>query len=261
MAETAPESGVATRTVGAVRIIRIDRPAARNALNPALLTALQGAFAAADAAPAVRAIVLTGGTEVFSAGADIDALGGHTAATYPDSPNRHAFDAVRATAKPVVAAVSGWCLGGGCELALGCDLIVAGDTAMFGQPEIRVGIIPGAGGTLLWAPRCGAGIQAETALTARFVDAWEARRIGLADRVVPAASVVEAALKLANQIAGQAPLAVRAAKKSIRNNQLSPMSAALEAEVQIMSGLLASEDSREGVAAFLEKRAPKFEGR
>lgn len=253
--------GVATETQGAVRIIRIERPEARNALNPALLDALAAAFGAAGRDGAVRAVVVTGGTAVFSAGADIDALGGHTAATYPDSVNRRAFDAIRATPVPVVAAVAGYCLGGGCEIALGCDLIVAGDSAVFGQPEINIGIIPGAGGTQLWAPRAGAGPQAEAALTARMIDAWEARRIGLVDRVVPSAHVVEAALRLAGEIAARAPLAARAAKRAMRAPWSSPLDASLDTEVRIMSGLLASADAREGVAAFLEKRPPRFEGR
>ncbi|MBK0398199.1 enoyl-CoA hydratase/isomerase family protein [Limibaculum sp. M0105] len=255
------DPGVGTEIHGAVRVIRIDRPAARNALNPALLDALAEAFDAAGRDSALRAIVITGGTEVFSAGADIDALGGHTAATYPGSVNRRAFDAIRATPLPVVAAVAGYCLGGGCEIALGCDLIVAGDTAIFGQPEINIGIIPGAGGTQLWAPRTGAGAQAEAALTARTVDAWEARRIGLVDRVVPSAHVIDAALHLAHEIATKAPLAARAAKKAMRAPWSAPLGASLDAEVQIMSGLLASADAHEGVAAFLEKRRPRFEGR
>ena len=131
---------------GRVRILRIDRPAARNALNAAILTALAARFRRADADDEVRAIVLTGGEEVFSAGADIDALSGHSPSSYLELPNRAAFDAIRDTRKPVVAAVAGYCLGGGCETALGCDFVVAADNAVFGQPEINLGIIPGAGG-------------------------------------------------------------------------------------------------------------------
>ncbi|GMG84944.1 enoyl-CoA hydratase [Paralimibaculum aggregatum] len=261
MPQSTPDNPVRIEDAGVVRIVRIDRPAVLNALSPAVLTELAAAIREGDANPAVRAFVLTGGTEVFSAGADLDALAGITAPAYPTSPNADAFAAVRAARKPVVAAVAGWCLGGGCELALGTDLIVAGDTAVFGQPEIAVGIIPGAGGTLLWAPRTGPGAQAEAALTGRRIDAWEARRLGLADRVVPSAHVVTAATALAEEIAAKAPLAAAAAKRAMRGAWRAPLEMALSAEVEILSGLLASEDAAEGTAAFLEKRAPRFEGR
>lgn len=246
---------------GAVMLLVIDRPAARNALNPAILTALAEAMAVADQDPAIHAVALTGGPKNFSAGADIDTLSGHSPASYLASPTRRAFDSIFRTGKPIVAGVAGYCLGGGCELALSCDLIVAGDNAVFGQPEINLGIIPGAGGTQLWRERTGAGPQAEAALLGHLVDAWTARRIGLADQVVPAERIVEATLERASAIASKAPLASRTAKAALRSAGAMSLQAALAHEVALMAGLLGTEDAREGTRAFLEKRRPHFQGR
>ena len=252
---------VRTDCDGHVAVIRIDRPQARNALNLAVLNALADAMAMADADDEVRAVLLTGGPDAFSAGADLDMLAGHTAATYPGSGNARAFEAIRATRKPVIAAVSGFCLGGGCEIALACDLVVASDTAMLGQPEIRLGIIPGAGGTQFWGRRAGAGPQALAALRGGMVDAFAARRLGLVDRVVPVAALEDAALALTQEIASHAPIATRAAKAAMRAAWTMPLSAALDHEVSLMAGLLATDDAAEGIAAFLEKRPAEFRGR
>lgn len=256
-----PDRMVRFHRDGAVGIVTMERPEARNALNVAMLEQLSACMRACDADPDLRCMVVTGGPAVFSAGADIDVLSSHTAASYPHSANRRAFDAIRATRTPVIAAVAGYCLGGGCEIALGCDLIIAADNALFSQPEINLGFIPGAGGTQLWARRSGDGMQARAALTGTMVSAYDARRAGLVEMVVPAAALADAALDLARGIAAKAPLAVLAAKASMRAPWGAPLNAALEHEVALMSGLLASSDAAEGIAAFLEKRSPKFEGR
>lgn len=255
------DSGLTTERRGRVALLRLNRPKARNALNPTLLAALAATIREADEADDVGAIVITGGTDVFSAGADIDALKGIGAADYLHSVNRRAFDTVRATRKPVISGVAGYCLGGGCELALATDIVIAGHNAFFGQPEITIGIIPGAGGTQFWADRAGGGAQAVAALTGAMVDAYAARRMGLVERVVPAESVVDAAIDLAAKLAEHAPLAMLAAKAALRSRWAAPLNACLEQEVSLMAGLLASEDAAEGTRAFIEKRQPRFTGR
>jgi enoyl-CoA hydratase/carnithine racemase len=251
---------VRAEQTGSVLVVVIERPEARNALNPALLADLVAVLEAAEANSAINAIVLTGGPVVFSAGADIDTIAGHSPASYLASPTRRAFEAIRRVSKPMVAGVAGYCLGGGCELALCCDLIVAGDNAVFGQPEINLGIIPGAGGTQAWRPRTGAGAQTEAALLGGFVDAWSARRLGLVDAVVPAERVVDAAVARAATIAAKAPLATRTAKAALRAGERMSLHAALDYEVSLMAGLLGTADAKEGTRAFLEKRSPRFEG-
>ena len=246
---------------GAVMLLVIDRPAARNALNPAILMKLAEELTAADQDPTICAVALTGGPKNFSAGADIDTLSGHSPASYLASPTRRAFESIFRTEKPIVAGVAGFCLGGGCELALSCDLIVAGDNAVFGQPEINLGIIPGAGGTQLWRERTSAGPQVEAALLGHLVDAWTARRIGLADEIVPAERVVEATLDKALVIASKAPLASRTAKAALRSAGAMNLHAALSHEISLMAGLLGTEDAQEGSRAFLEKRRPNYQGR
>lgn len=244
-----------------VVLLVIDRPSARNALNPTVLIKLAEEMAAADRDPSVRAIALTGGPKNFSAGADIDTLSGHSPASYLASPTRRAFESIFRTEKPIVAGVAGFCLGGGCELALSCDMIVAGDNAIFGQPEIHLGIIPGAGGTQLWRDRTNAGPQNEAALLGGLVDVWTAKRIGLADEIVPAERIIEATLEKASAIASKAPLASRTAKAALRSAGAMNLHAALSHEISLMAGLLATEDAREGTRAFLEKRRPNYQGR
>jgi enoyl-CoA hydratase/carnithine racemase len=243
-----------------VLLLTITRPEARNALNPAILSALAESLDAAGRDGATRAVVIAGGAD-FSAGADIDVIAGHNPASYLGSITRRAFEAIRRCELPIVAAVSGYCLGGGCELALSCDIVIAGDDAVFGQPEINLGIIPGAGGTQLWRERTGLGAQAEAALLGGMIDAFTARRIGLVDAVVPAERVRDQALLRAGRLAGKAPLAMRAAKAALRARARMALESALDHEVALMAGLLGTADAREGTCAFLEKRPPRYEGR
>lgn len=243
-----------------VCIMRMNRPEARNALNPALLQELAEMIDAGDSSADVRAFVITGGNEVFSAGADVSAFAGLTAANYPQSVNRKCFDRIRNASKPVIAAVSGFCLGGGCEIAFGADLILATPTARFGQPEIRLGIIPGAGGTQLWHERGGAGIQARATLLGESIDGFEARRLGLVDRIVPVVALDAEAIRTAKQIAAQAPLAVTAIKTALRARWSATLMASLDTEMLLMAGLMSSQDAAEGVRAFQEKRPARFGG-
>lgn len=251
---------VASAVVEGVLTLTIERPEARNALNPAILSALAQAMAAAAPDPSVRVVVIAGGAD-FSAGADIDVIAGHNPASYLASPTRRAFDAIRACEKPVIAAVSGYCLGGGCELALACDLVIAADDALFGQPEINLGIIPGAGGTQLWRERAGAGVQALAAFEGGMIDAFAARRAGLVDAVVPAETLALHVRRRARAIAAKAPLATLATKAALKARGRMSLEAALTHEVALMAGLLATEDAKEGTRAFLEKRAPSYGGR
>jgi enoyl-CoA hydratase/carnithine racemase len=245
---------------GPVLLLTIDRPQARNALNPDVLTGIADALADAERSGDIRVAVLAGAGPDFSAGADIDIIAGHSPASYLASPTRRAFDAIGRCELPLVAAVAGYCLGGGCELALGCDLVIAGDTALFGQPEIALGIMPGAGGTQNWRERTGLGPQVEAAMSGAMIDAFAARRIGLVDAVVPAEHVADAALARARSLAARAPLALRAVKVAMRARGRMTLSAALEHEVALMAGLLGTRDAAEGTRAFLEKRPPVFEG-
>ncbi|WP_197279656.1 enoyl-CoA hydratase-related protein [Bosea sp. AAP35] len=246
--------------VDGVLTLTIERPEARNALNPEILSALSGAMAAAALDPSVRVIVLAGGAD-FSAGADIDVIAGHNPASYLASPTRRAFDAIRACEKPMIAAVSGYCLGGGCELALACDIIIAADTAVFGQPEINLGIIPGAGGTQLWRERTGSGLQALAAFEGGLIDAFAARRSGLVDAVVRAEYLGAHVRRRARAMAEKAPLATATIKAALRARGRMSLDAALAHEVALMAGLLATEDAKEGTRAFLEKRPPRYGGR
>ncbi|MET4129752.1 enoyl-CoA hydratase-related protein [Roseovarius sp. MBR-6] len=254
------ESVIHTSREAGVTTITITRPEVRNALNVAVLAGMADAVEAAGSDGETRVIVLTGGAETFSVGADIDMLSGQTAASYVHSPNRFGFERIRETRLPVIAAVSGFCLGGGCEIALAADIVIASDTAIFGQPEINLGIIPGAGGTQLWAERAGRGAQAEAAMGGRFIKAYTARRIGLVDRIVPKEALLSYVAAEAVQLSCQAPLAVRAVKSAMRARWCMSAGAALDHEVTLMANLLASSDAREGIDAFLGKRKATFTG-
>ena len=244
-----------------VALLRFNRPKQLNALNGEVMDALCSALEALDRDDAIRAMVVTGNDRAFAAGADI----GEMATASPIDmlrTNRIAqWDRVRRIGKPVIAAVAGWCLGGGCELAMALDLVVAAESARFGQPEINIGVIPGAGGTQRLTRAVGKSVAMEMILTGEPIDAREAHRLGLVARVVPNELVIEDALALAAKIATKSPLALRVAKEAVNAAYEMSLTDALAHERRLFYLLFASEDQKEGMAAFLEKRDPDFKGR
>ena len=248
--------------VEGVALVTLDRPEALNALSFGLLAQLVAALEALDADEDVRAIVVTGaGDRAFAAGADIKEMADATPESLADGGGFGHWDELRAIRTPIIAAVRGFALGGGCELAMACDLIVAGDDAQFGQPEIRIGVMPGAGGTQRLTRAIGKARAMELILTGRSIDAREAERLGLVTRVVPAEATVESALALAAEIAAMPPLAVAAAKRAINEAFESSLTDGLADERQAFFDLFATADQKEGMAAFVEKRPPRWTGR
>lgn len=248
---------------GVVAEIMLSRPEAMNAISTELAGELARAGAEIAAAPEVRAVVLSAaGERAFCAGADLKERSTMTDADIlrqrPEM--RGVFGALLALPQPAIAAVHGFALGGGCELALACDLIVADDTAVFGLPEVTVGLVPGGGGTQLAARRLGPGRTADLILTGRRVGVEEAERLGLVDRRVPAGQDGPAALELAGQIAANSPVAVRAAKRAIRHGWGVSLEAGLDVEDAAWRTAALSADRREGIAAFVEKRSPAWPG-
>ena len=245
-----------------VALVTIVRPDVLNALSFGVVGEIADAFEALDQLPDCRAIVLTGdGERAFAAGADIKELAVQNPTDLArDDPFTH-WDRIRAIRKPIVAAVRGFALGGGCELAMACDIIVAGDDAKFGQPEIKLGVMPGAGGTQRLTRAIGKALAMDVILTGRTIDAQEAYGAGLVSRVVPAAETLNQALGLAAVIAGMPPVATIAAKRAILRADELPLEAGLEFERRDFYLLFASEDQREGMAAFSEKRTPTWKGR
>jgi enoyl-CoA hydratase/carnithine racemase len=252
---------VETSTQEHVALCRLDRPDARNALSPELMEELAGAVEGFDADPEVRCIVIAGSDEVFASGADIAALAERSFQDALVHPSARFWERIAACKTPLVAAVSGWALGGGCELALICDLIVASETAEFGQPEITLGIIPGGGGTQRLARLVGKQRAMELVLTGRRFSAEEAREMGLANQVVGKKEWLEKAMELAAVIARRPPIAVRLAKQAVLAAEQTPLEAGLEQERRLYELTMATEDKAEGTRAFLEKRKPDFKGR
>ncbi|MFI7306684.1 enoyl-CoA hydratase-related protein [Micromonospora aurantiaca] len=245
----------------AVAVATIDRPQTRNALSTDVLRALAAAMDRAEADPAVRVLVLTGGPRLFASGADIRELRRTSPADYLLSERLECWNRFARFGKPAVAAVAGYVLGGGCELAMTCDAVVAADSAVFGQPEINLGIIPGAGGTQRWARVAGRFRAAELVLGGRLVDAWTAQRMGLVSQVVPAERVVEAGIALAASIAARSPVAARLGKQALRTAEEVGLTAGLAHERSLLLTLLSTDDHLEGIDAFLQKRPARFTGR
>ena len=256
-----PYEFVLTEADGPVGVVRIHRPQVRNALNQQTIAELVEALEAFDRDDAIRCMILTGDDRAFAAGADITQMVEAGAVDVLNDDNFARWAHFRAIRKPVIAAVSGYALGGGCELALMCDLVVAAETAQFGQPEVKIGIIPGAGGTQRWARSAGRVRAMEVVLTGEPVRAVDAQRMGLVNRVVPAGAQLDEARRLARMIAERPPLAVRLGKEAVNHAMEVGLAAGLEFERKLFYLLFASEDKHEGMRAFLEKRPPRFTGR
>ncbi|MGC1852840.1 MAG: enoyl-CoA hydratase-related protein [Solirubrobacterales bacterium] len=246
---------------GHVALLRLNRPEARNALSPEVMELLATELERLDPDPEVRCIVIAGSEQVFAAGADIKALSERSFAESLRHPAASFWRRVGAVKTPLIAAVSGFALGGGCELALACDMIVASDTARFGQPEITLGIIPGGGGTQRLARVLGKQLAMEYVLTGRQFDADMALEMGLVNKVAKKGSWLEEAMDLARTVAERPPIAARLGKQAVLAAEETALSAGLENERRLYELAMATEDRVEGMQAFLEKRVPKFEGR
>jgi enoyl-CoA hydratase/carnithine racemase len=244
-----------------VALLRLSRPEARNALSPEMMDEIASELERLDPDPEVRCIVIAGSEKVFAAGADIKAMSERSFAEALTHPSSSFWRRLAAVKTPTIAAVSGYALGGGCELALACDMIVASETAVFGQPEITLGIIPGGGGTQRLARVVGKQRAMELVLTGRRLDAGEALDLGLVNRVAEGEGWLEAALALAHAVAEQPPIAARLAKQAVIAAEETALSAGLENERRLYELAMATEDRVEGMKAFLEKREPEFEGR
>ena len=251
---------ITTRTEGdKVLIITLNRPKQLNALNDQLMDELGAALLAYDADPALGCAVIAGSEKAFAAGADIAAMAKYSFAdAYGANYISRNWETIRSIRKPVIAAVSGFALGGGCELAMMCDFIIAADNARFGQPEIKLGVIPGAGGTQRLPRAVGKAKAMDMALTARMMDATEAERAGLVSRVVPLASLIDEVLAAALTIAGFSHIATMAAKESVNRAFESGLSDGVHFERRLFHALFATADQKEGMDAFMAKRAPVF---
>jgi enoyl-CoA hydratase len=249
-------------TRGRVGLITLNRPKALNALNDALMNELGAALQAFEADDGIGAIVLTGSEKAFAAGADIGMMASYSYMdVYKGEYITRNWETMRSIRKPIIAAVAGFALGGGCELAMMCDILIAADTAKFGQPEIKLGVIPGAGGTQR-LPRAVSKAKAmDLCLTARMMDAAEAERAGLVSRVVPAATLLDEALAAAAQIAEFSLPSVMMAKEAVNRAYETTLAEGLTFERRLFHSLFATEDQKEGMQAFLEKRKPVFKHR
>ena len=243
-----------------IGLVQLNRPEVLNALNQEMFAEVLAALEAFDGDPAVRCMILTGSGRAFSAGADIKQMARMSAVDQMASAAPARWERMRRIQKPIVAAVNGFALGGGCELMMCCDIVVAGETARIGQPEINLGIIPGAGGTQRLTRVVGICKAMELVLTGRQMSATEAEALGLVNRVVAPELVLDEARRIAREIAAKSPIAVRTAKECVQKALETPLSVGLEFERKLLALLFATEDKVEGMQAFLEKREPKFKG-
>lgn len=245
-----------------VALIRLNRPDALNALNSALLAELATALTEADANDKVRCIVITGSEKAFAAGADIKEMSEKSFVdVYGEDMFADSTDTILRIRKPIIAAVSGYALGGGAELAMACDFIICAENAKFGQPEINLGVIPGIGGTQRLTRFVGKSKAMEMTLTGRFMDAEEAERSGLVSRVVPTAKLLSEVMAVARKIAEKSQMAVLAGKEAVNRSYETTLREGLQFERRLFHALFATDDQKEGMAAFLEKREPQFRDR
>ncbi|MGZ9235092.1 MAG: enoyl-CoA hydratase-related protein, partial [Anaerolineales bacterium] len=252
---------ILAETRGRVGLITLNRPQAMNALNNQLMRELMDALETFDKNDDVGALVIAGNEKAFAAGADIKEMADQTVEQVMDRDHVAVFGRIRTIQKPVIAAVSGWALGGGCEIALSCDMILASESAKFGQPEITLGVIPGAGGTQRLTRAVSKALAMEMILNNRTLTAQEAYQLGMVNHVVPVDRYLDEALKLAEEIASRAPIAVRVAKRMINQAFERTLSEGLAEEKQQFYNLFATEDQKEGMQAFTEKRKPKWKGK
>lgn len=257
-ADTMGYKNIRVEKRGKVGLITLDRPKALNALNSELIAELGSALDTYDADEKIGCVVITGSEKAFAAGADIKEMQPHTFSTAYQTDLITPFDRVSQNRKPIIAAVAGYALGGGCELAMLCDFIIAADTAKFGQPEITLGVIPGAGGTQRLTRFVGKSKAMDMVLTGRMMDAEEAERSGLVSRVVPANDLLEEALKAAEKIADFSLPVVMMAKESVDRSYETTLSEGVRFERRVFQAMFALEDQKEGMSAFTEKRSPQF---
>jgi enoyl-CoA hydratase len=251
-------SNIIVETRGNVGLITLNRPAALNALNAALIAELTTAIDGFEADDKIGCIVLTGSEKAFAAGADIKEMQSKTYMSAYKEDFIGAWDPVARARKPVIAAVAGYALGGGCEVAMMCDFIIAADTAKFGQPEINLGVMPGAGGTQRLARFVGKAKAMDMCLTGRMMDADEANKCGLVSRVVPADKLIEEALKVASVIASKSTVISMMTKESVNRAFETTLTEGIRFERRVFHAMFATEDQKEGMAAFVEKRKPNF---
>jgi enoyl-CoA hydratase len=243
-----------------VALIELNRPKELNALNRELMLELKQALKELDENDSVRVIVLTGNQKSFAAGADIKQMAGASAVDMYKLDQFSTWDQIKKTKKPLIAAVSGFALGGGCELAMTCDMIVAAESAKFGQPEIKIGVMPGAGGTQRLTRALGKAKAMELVLTGEFINAEQAYHYGLVNKVVPTESYLHETMKLASKIAEMSPVAAQMAKDAVNQSFENNLNEGLQYERKNFYLLFASEDQKEGMSAFIEKRKPNFKG-
>jgi enoyl-CoA hydratase len=251
---------VLSSTDGPVGVVTLNRPKQLNALARPLMLELVDAVERHDADPAIRAVVITGGPAVFAAGADVKEMADASAVDMLLRNNVGLWDRIKQTSKPLIAAVAGYALGGGCELAMLCDIIIAGENARFGQPEINIGLIPGAGGTQRLTRAVGKYVASELVLTGRMLGAEEAYQRGLVARVVPQELIVEAAVQLGKELAKRPPISIRLAKEAITKASEGRVDDGIEFERKAFYFLFATQDAHEGMHAFVDRRQPSYEG-